>query len=204
MRKSHIIAIAIAAFCALALYLGAISAKVTNFPSPNRGVVAFGDSLVEGIGSERGGGFVTFLTDELKVPIANFGKSGDTTSLAIERVSKAAEMKPAVTILLLGANDFLTGVREQDIIFNLGRIIESIHASGSSVILVGVEAHVPGAHHREMFELLRDRYHVAYVPDVLEGIYGNRKLMSDGFHPNDEGYRLMAQRIAPTLKSLLR
>jgi lysophospholipase L1-like esterase len=32
------------------------------------------------------------------------------------------------------------------------------------------------------------------ITNILEGIMGNRKLMSDPIHPNEDGYKIMAER----------
>jgi lysophospholipase L1-like esterase len=38
----------------------------------------------------------------------------------------------------------------------------------------------------------------------MDGILGDPKLMSDEVHPNDQGYALMASRIAPVLESVIK
>jgi acyl-CoA thioesterase I len=179
--------------------------RITNYPSENTGVVAFGDSLVEGVGATREGGFVSILSKRLGVPIVNLGRSGDTTALALERVEEVVALRPAVTIILLGGNDFFQGVSELEIINNLGMIIEAIQASGSAVILVGLESNTDGNHHRQIFDHLQRIHHTAYVMNVLNNIYGTGAFMSgDGIHPNDFGYELVAQRILPVLGAMLR
>ena len=40
------------------------------------------------------------------------------------------------------------------------------------------------------------------IPNIFEGIMGNRKLMSDPIHPNDEGYRLIAERFYEAMLQL--
>jgi len=189
---------------ALAAYLMlAESQRITNQDSENSGVVAFGDSLVEGVGSSKGGGFVKMLSTDLRSPIQNLGKSGDTTAMALARVEEVALMKPAVTIVLLGGNDYLRGIPEAETRANLAKVIEALHASGSAVVLVGIEMNLVGTRHRALFEGLRQEYKTAYVPDVLDGIYGNQTLMADSLHPNDAGYQLMAKRVGLVLKPLL-
>lgn len=179
--------------------------RIVNFPSQNSGVVAFGDSLVEGVGSARGGGFVSVLEKRLGVPIVNLGRSGDTTAMALARVNEVTALKPAVTIILLGGNDFFQGVSELEIIRNLGDIIEAVQASGSSVLLVGIESQTDGNHHRQIFNQLHTLYHTAYVVNVLDNVYGKGAFMSgDGIHPNDFGYDVVARRIGITLAPMIR
>jgi lysophospholipase L1-like esterase len=41
------------------------------------------------------------------------------------------------------------------------------------------------------------------VPDILDGILGRNDRMSDSIHPNDEGYRMMAERIESVVRGLI-
>lgn len=192
-------------FLAAALYFASGSSQaVTNYPSKNSGVVVFGDSLVEGVGATQKGGFVTQLSKELGLPIANLGIRGDTTLTALSRVNQIKQIKPALTVVLLGGNDFLQRVSEEETRANLETLIKAIHESGSAVLLIGIEAVVPGALHGQFFKELAQEFGTAYVPDILGGIFGKPSLMSDGLHPNDAGYRIMADKIKPVLRELVK
>jgi acyl-CoA thioesterase I len=201
--KRGVILILIAVAIAAAISMREEAQDVANLSSPNSGIVAFGDSLVEGVGS-RGGGFVTLLSKELGMAIANLGRSGDTTASALQRVSLVTERKPALTLILLGGNDFVRRLPQEETIKNLERIISIIQASGSAVLLIGLDAGLLGGDEGKIFEKLSLKYRTAYVPDILDGIHGNPKLMADLLHPNDLGYALMAERVLPTLQKLLR
>lgn len=156
-------------------------------------IVAFGDSLTQGVGSS-GGGFVKILSDDIGLPIVNLGVAGDTTADALKRIMEAASLEPDVTIVLLGGNDFLQNVPEEKTFENLGEITERMLASGSEVLLLGLS---------DDFGALPEKYGVAYVPDILGGIWGREEMMSDALHPNDRGYELMAERVRPVLEQLL-
>ncbi len=174
--------------------------KIANYPSSNTGVVAFGDSLIYGTGGSNSGGFVKMISDDLNLPITNLGVVGNTTQDALKRINEVVKLKPKVTIILLGGNDFLKGVPQNETFKNLGTIIEKIQSTGSVVLLVGLEPLVSTNHERESFDELAKIYKTAYVPDILHGIYGHPDLMSDNLHPNDAGYRLMANKIKSELK----
>lgn len=178
--------------------------EVSNYSTSHTGtIVAFGDSLVEGTGSSRGGGFVTMLSKDLGIPIVNLGKTGDTTASAFSRVNEVTKLRPKITLILLGGNDYLRGVPEYETFSNLGKIIEAIQASGSMVVLIGVEDKTTDNNHRELFESLVKKYQTAYVPDVLEDTLGVPRYMSDSLHPNDKGYRVMAERVKYVLERYL-
>lgn len=203
MKKFWLVLVVILVLFAI-FFWSTKSEKVTNYPSQNSGVVAFGDSLVEGVGSSGGGGFVKMISLDLNLEIANLGVSGNTTADALRRIQEVTERKPSVTILLIGANDFLRKVPKEETVKNLQEIITRLHESGSVVVLVGVEPIIIRTDAREIFESISGEYGTAYVSDILDGILGHQSLLSDGLHPNDVGYRLMADRIKPTLKRVLR
>ena len=202
MKKVVYIAIAIVIVSVAAYLTYGSQTKITNYPSSGTDILAFGDSLVLGVGSVRGGGFVKMLSEDLNISIINLGVSGDTTKSALSRLGQISKYKPKVVILLLGGNDFLNSVPEEDIFNNLDRIIETIHQTGGIVLLVGLEDKTSGKKYGEFFEKLVEKRGTAYVPDILGGIFGRPELMFDNLHPNDKGYRLMADRIKPILLPL--
>ena len=201
-RVFQALAIIAAALAAYFVYQN-LGNKITNHPNEGISVIAFGDSLVYGIGSSVGGGFVNLLSEDLKVSIINLGVNGDRTKDALRRMKQITDRNPKVVMVLIGGNDFLSGVPEEKTFENLSKIIEKIHEVGAVVILLGLQSELPGNDHRARFDAIAKKYMTAYVPDILDGIYGNPKFMSDKLHPNDEGYRLMAERIKPVLKKLL-
>jgi len=176
---------------------------ITNYPSDGRDVIAFGDSLVYGEGSESGGGFVKILMEDVHMPIINLGVNGNTTVDGLNRISVLSKYRPKVVILLLGGNDYLLRKSQKEIFDNLGKIIEEIQKTGAVVLLVGLRGQLLGSRHDAYFEELVDKYNVAYVPNILGGIMTNPDLMSDTLHPNDKGYRIMADKIKPVLEGIL-
>jgi lysophospholipase L1-like esterase len=202
MKKVPLVLITAAATLAVIWLFQDETKVVANYPSENKGIIAFGDSLVEGVGGTKGGGFISLLSQELEKPILNLGKSGDTTFSALSRVGVVTRQKPALTIILLGGNDFLQRVPREKTIENLESIIVAVQASGSAVLLIGLDAGIFGNGESQIFENLSAKYRTAHVPDILDGIYGRHSLMADSLHPNDEGYKLIAERIEPTLRKL--
>jgi lysophospholipase L1-like esterase len=202
-RDTLILEILVAAlFFSVALYLGAQN-EITNIPSTGTDIIAFGDSLVEGVGSERGGGFTKILAEDLGRPVINLGVRGNTTEDALDRIKVLDNYDPKIVIVLLGGNDYLSGASEENISQNLSRIIDEIHSRGAAVLLLGLQTSVLDIKHERLFKNLAEEKKVAYIPDIMRGILGNQRLMSDSLHPNDDGYKIMAERIIPVLKSLL-
>lgn len=178
--------------------------KLTNYPSGGRGVVAFGDSLVEGVGATEGNDFVSVLSRNAGVPIVNLGRSGDTTEDGLARVDSIVGRKPEAAIILLGGNDFLRKVPVSETFGNLARIIEKVHSSGAVVVLLGVRGGILNDEYEREFERLAETYGTAYVPDVLDGVITDRSLMSDAIHPNDRGYELIAEKVESELLRAIR
>lgn len=179
--------------------------SITNYPSNGVGVVAFGDSLISGVGSIQTEGFIKILEDDLNIEIVNQGKPGDTTGDARMRLKKTIEEipHPKVVIILLGGNDYLRRVPEEETFTNLGIIIETFQKTGAVVLLLGVQGGIITDHFEGRFEEIADRYKVAFVLNVLEGVLGNQTYMSDSVHPNNTGYKIIANRVAPSLKKII-
>jgi acyl-CoA thioesterase I len=165
-------------------------------------IIAFGDSLVYGTGSS-GGGFVKMMEKRLGRPIVNLGVPGNTTADGIKRLNAVIRQHPAVVILLLGGNDYLQQVPRDEVFANLARIIERLQADRITVLLVGVRGGLIRDNFAEYFEALADRYHTAYVPDVLEETLGVSGYMADQVHPNDAGYQVIADRVYPVLAEMV-
>jgi lysophospholipase L1-like esterase len=52
--------------------------------------------------------------------------------------------------------------------------------------------------------LIARRTSSGLVPDILHGIIGHADRMSDAIHPNDQGHEMIADRLEPTLRDLMR
>jgi len=179
------------------------SPAVTNVPSDGVNIVAFGDSLVVGVGASRGNDFVSILSGQIDEPIVNLGRSGDTTRDSLARIEDVLEQNPKVVLLLFGGNDYLQQIPEAETFKNLEQIIQTIHQSGSAVLLLGVRGGILRDNFKSEFVSLAKEYNTAYVGDVLDGLWGNRQLMADSIHPNDAGHQLIADKVLPVLETLL-
>ena len=174
-------------------------------PTAGERVIAFGDSLVEGVGASTGRDIVSLLSARVGVPIVNAGRSGDTTGSALARLDSAVlSRNPRIVIVVLGGNDVLRRVPHEETFANLDAIVGRIRGRGAAVILVGLSVGVFTDAYGKGYEGLARRTSSGLVPDVLAGILGHPDLMADQIHPNDRGYRMMADRIEPALRDLLK
>ncbi len=175
-----------------------------NPPLKEGPIIAFGDSLVKGFGANTGHDFVSILGDLVGQRIENRGVNGDTTASALARIDNVLADEPSVVIVLLGGNDFLRRVPQDQTFENLGIIVDRIEASGARVVLLGVRGGFITDTYAERFQSFADNRRLYFVPNVLEDVLGNRSLMSDEIHPNDAGYKLIAEKVAPALKEALK
>lgn len=203
MKNLLVIVVGFIAAGAIYLVFFGGTKEITNYPSTNTTIVAFGDSLIVGAGSTKGNDFVSELSKRVDTPIVNLGKRGDTTRDALLRLDDVLESNPKIVLLLLGGNDYLQKIPKEETFSNLGIMIESIHKSGSIVILLGVRGGVLKDNFKGDFMALSKKYSTAFVPNVLDDIFGHPDLMFDTIHPNDLGYEIIAERIHPILSDLL-
>lgn len=200
MRAGAIATAWLGAWLLLLAGCGAREVPQATHPGP---IVAFGDSLVYGIGSS-GGGFVRLLEQRLGQRIENLGVPGDTTADGLNRLDELLELDPSIVILLLGGNDVLQRVDPDRTFANLATLIERIQSQGAAVLLVGIRGSLLRDAFAASFEDLAERYGTAYVHDVLDDTFGVREYMADQVHPNDRGYAVIAERIAPVLERMIR
>ena len=106
--------------------------------------------------------------------------------------------------MLLGGNDFLRRIPRETTFENLGTIVRRIREQGAAVVLVGVKVGFFSDAYGSEYERVARAMSAGVVPDILDGIFGHSGRMSDGLHPNDRGYEMMADRLVPVLRDLVR
>jgi acyl-CoA thioesterase I len=174
-------------------------------PTAGDQIIAFGDSLIQGVGASPGRDLVSELSRRLGVSIINAGRSGDTTAQALRRLDRdVLGRRPRVVLVLVGGNDILRRVPREVTFNNLNTIVTRIRQAGAAVVIVAVDVGFLTSAYAREFEELADRTSSALVPDILDGLLGRRDLMADGIHPNDRGYALIADRLEPVLAPLVR
>ena len=178
-------------------------------------IVALGDSLTSGRGIGSANAFPAILqqhVDEagLEYTVVNAGVSGDTTTRALRRLDSALAEQPQILILELGVNDGLRGVPVPQVRANLEKIIEAAKAQDIQVLLCAMEAlPLQGWQYtidfHRMYDDLAAKYDVPLVPFLMNGVLGNRDLMSDdGVHPNTAGARAIADTIFEYVQPMAR
>ena len=177
-------------------------------------IVAFGNSLTAGLGVSPDQSYPARLQRTLDAAgyvyrVVNAGVSGDTTAGGVRRVSWVLKSKPAIVILELGGNDGLRGLSLSETKYNLERIIQQLQQASVTVVLAGMK--LPPNYGKDytdrfesLYQTLAKQYRLALIPFFLDGVAGSSSLnQADGIHPTGEGYRIIVEKILPTLEPLL-
>lgn len=177
-------------------------------------IVAFGNSLTAGLGVPQDQSYPAHLQRKLDATgyayrVVNAGVSGDTTAGGVRRVSWALNSKPTIAILELGGNDGLRGLSLNETKANLERIVQQFQQASVTVVLAGMK--LPPNYGQDytngfeaLYQALAKQYHLTLIPFFLDGVAVSSTLnQADGIHPTGEGYRLIVEKVFPTLKPLL-
>jgi acyl-CoA thioesterase I len=162
--------------------------------SPAKGnIICFGDSLTYGTGATPGMDYPSRLSRMIARPVINAGRPGDTTASALTRLeTDVLEKSPGIVLITLGGNDLKNRISKKSAFENLRRIIRAIQDRGALVILGGIDIPLWGRGFGEGYRAVAEETGAVLVPNIFDGIMGNRNLMSDPIHPNDDGYAVMA------------
>ncbi|MFA6916022.1 MAG: arylesterase [Parachlamydiales bacterium] len=177
-------------------------------------IAVLGDSLTQGHGVAPEDAFPKVLESILveqgyEVKVISNGVSGAVTSSGLKRLKLLIEEQPDVVLIELGANDGLRSLPIAKIRRNLEEMITYAKDNGAHVILAGMRLpHSYGKVYRKdyeaLFPALAEENSITLIPFILEGVAGNRDLnLSDGFHPNEDGHRIMAETIRPYVVQLI-
>lgn len=180
-----------------------------------RVIVALGDSLTAGFGVAPDEAWPALVESRLRragfaYRVVNAGVSGDTSAGALRRVPWVLRARPEVAIVALGANDGLRGQHADALRANLTDIVTQLRAGGARVLLAGMRLppNYGADFAREFAQAFVDvatRARVAFMPFLLDGVAADARLnLPDGIHPNAAGHRVVAERIWPFLRPLLR
>lgn len=177
-------------------------------------IVAFGDSLTEGLGVPAAQNYPAQLQAELdkagyKYRVVNAGISGDTTAGGLNRIDGVLRQKPAIVIVELGANDGLQGKSVPQMERNLTTMIQRFKGAGIQVVLAGMQ--VPPNLGPDYVEAYQNAFpkvaaaqKIPMIPFFLDQVAGIPELnQMDGIHPTPEGYTKVVQNVLTTLQPLL-
>jgi acyl-CoA thioesterase-1 len=193
-------------------------ARSPQSPVPTRDdrpvIVAFGDSLTAGYGTDAGNSYPDFLEQDLNAKgfhyrVVNAGISGNTTKDGLDRLDDVLALKPALVIVAFGGNDGLRGLPIDSTRKNLDQMVSTLQHAGTKIVLGGIT--LPpnyGADYirqfNEIYASLAKQYHVPLLPFLLQDVYGTvGSMQADGIHATAQGNRQVARNLSPLLIPLL-
>ena len=179
-------------------------------------ILALGDSLTEGLGVNQTENYPAILQKTLndrgyeQIKVVNSGLSGETSRGLKARLDWVLQLNPQLTILNIGANDAMRGLPLSLTQNNISEIITRIEASGSQVILAGMQIYdnlgreyVAGF--KDMYPELAQKHQLNFIPFFLDHVAGDPKLnQTDMIHPTSAGYEIIVeQNILPVILPIL-
>ena len=178
-------------------------------------LLVIGDSLTAGYQLPMSAAYPALLQQRWQdagheVRVINAGVSGDTSAGGAQRTGwLVGRTKPDWVMIALGANDGLRGLPLDQLRENLVMMITAAQEAGSQVILVGMQippnlGETYTAGFRAMYPQLAEEFSLPLIPFLLEGVAADPELnLPDGIHPNEDGHRVMTQKLYPSLTAWL-
>ena len=191
--------------------------------------VALGDSYTIGTAVDEAERWPNQLVE--RVPalelVANLGVNGFTSADLIATELPALDRhEPELVTLLIGVNDVVQGVPEEQYAANVRRIVETLleRLPPHRIVCVATpdytrtaqgaafgdpEQRAAGIERANTtFQTVCEGYEIAFVSEPyaisLEAADDPRLVADDGLHPSGEQYRRWADAIAPVVEDLLR
>jgi len=161
-------------------------------------VVAFGDSITYGYRVPKDKSYPAQLSQLLQITVVNAGRNGETSKEGLRRLPSILEKyKPQILIICEGGNDILRRrslVRAKE---NIAKMIQLARSKNIFVVLVGVPTtEVLTLSTAEFYHELADEFNVPLEDTALEEILSDNSLKIDQVHPNEEGYKILSNKIA--------
>jgi lysophospholipase L1-like esterase len=178
-------------------------------------VVAFGDSITAGYAVRRG--FPTFWKEMLvqkypgvRIELINSGISGDTTMDGLARLDWAVlSYEPDLVTINFGINDCVYGLGVEEFEANLVEMIRRIRSGpASEILLLSSQPLETPPYDRLVLDYYQAIEHVAKEVDVgFVDVYGawmdrvktgtplNSLIIPGLDHPNEAGYRIIAEEL---------
>ncbi|QYJ86998.1 arylesterase [Shewanella mesophila] len=169
--------------------------------SPDANILAFGDSLTQGVGASKGNDYPSVLARLTGCNVVNYGISGETTAEGLRRFATVLdETSPELVLLLEGGNDFLRNVDESEVEANLSLMIEQAQSRSIAVVLIAVPQKSIWLEPAKLYSRLSDKYQLLLIEDFLTELLKLPEVKSDTIHLNDLGYRRLAKHIEQQLR----
>ncbi len=176
---------------------------IINSHSNGATIVCLGGSVTLGKGADPGYDYPSQLSKMVNIPVINAGVNGNTTPQELARLPQdVLAHNPKIVIITQRANDFKKQISQEDSLKNLAAMFDQIQNHGAMVVLVTFEPQAMQDYFINFRKLAKEK-HVLLIADIINDIEQNQKFMFDDIHPNNEGYKRVAERVYRNIKPYL-
>lgn len=202
MSKTTLVAALIFIVLGFSIYMKESEKDLSYVPLKHDAVVlAFGDSITYGFGAPLGHSYPAVFESETGYHVINAGVSGEESAQGLKRLPTLLRKRPKLVILCHGGNDILRKHSREELKNNLLKMVKLIKKSGAIVMIVGVpDFHLLGFKPLPLYKEVAKETGAIYEGKVLSYIEQHRELKSDYVHPNEKGYKMMADAFAQLLR----
>jgi len=160
-------------------------------------IIAFGDSLTQGVGAAPDDSYPSVLSRELGLQVINEGVSGETSAQGLARLEAILRSTPPdLVILCHGGNDLLRKLPMTALEQNLEQMIALIESYQAQVLLVAVPKPAIFLTPSPLYQTLAKRHQLVADLDTLTELLKEPAMKSDAVHLNALGYQALALAIA--------
>jgi acyl-CoA thioesterase I len=164
-------------------------------------ILAFGDSLTQGNGARDSESYPAVLESLSGRKVINAGISGEESDAGLKRLPSALEEhNPDLLILCHGGNDFIHQKDLKQMESNVRQMIQLAKNKNIPVVLLGVPELGIFLSTYDGYEEIANSMNVVFIEDLISDVLGDKSMKSDGVHPNNKGYRKMAETIHAVLQ----
>jgi acyl-CoA thioesterase-1 len=169
--------------------------------APDAVVLAFGDSLTYGTGAAEDESYPAQLEMLIGRRVVRAGVPGEVTAQALARLPAALdEHAPRLVLLCIGGNDFLRRLGNPQAERNVREMVKLAQNRGVAVLLIGTPEPGFTVSPPSFYAGIAKEYRVPYEGAIVGEVLKDRALKADPIHPNARGYRIIAERLAATLR----
>jgi len=172
-------------------------------PIPEDGtILAFGDSLTYGVGVNREQSYPAHLARLINRKVVNAGIPGELSADGLKRLPGLLDQhQPNLMILIHGGNDMLRKKDLNKAADNLRAMIRETHNRNIGAVMMAVPNPTLILSPAEFYEVVAKDMNVPIEVDAISDILQFPSNKSDAVHPNEKGYRVMAEEVKALLES---
>ena len=164
-------------------------------------VLAFGDSLTFGTGANEDESYPAQLERLIGRKVVRAGVPGEVTAQALARLPGTLdEHSPRLLLLCIGGNDFLRRLGNAQAERNVREMVKLAKSRGIAVLLIGTPEPGFTVSPPAFYAGIAKDFRLPYEEGVIGQVLKDSSLKADPIHPNARGYRVIAERLAATLK----